>query len=82
MSTNSKKNTNFEGWETALDPENFNLVSILRFRHTKEDFSFNKSVEHTNISKFGSNIATMGEEKWRKVASDFNVSKVIHFKLK
>ncbi|CAB4487463.1 unnamed protein product [Rhizophagus irregularis] len=68
------ENANFEDWETALEPKNFNLISILKFRRKKEDFSFNKSVEHTNISKFISNVATM-DEKWRNVASDFSVSK-------
>lgn len=75
------ENANFEDWETALEPKNFNLISILKFRRKKEDFSFNKSVEHTNISKFISNVATM-DEKWRNVASDFSVSKVIYFKFK
>jgi len=76
MSTNLNINVSFEGWKTSLEPENFNLISILKFRRTKDDFSFNKSVEHTHISKFVSHVATTEERKWREVASALNVSKV------
>ncbi|CAI2195006.1 17355_t:CDS:2, partial [Funneliformis geosporum] len=65
------------GWKTALEPENFNLISILKFRRTKDDFSLNKSVEHTRISKFVSQVANTEERKWSEVASDLNVSKVM-----
>ncbi|CAG8593445.1 9041_t:CDS:2 [Ambispora leptoticha] len=62
----------FKGWETALDPENFTLLSILKFRQTRDDFSFNKSVEHTLISKFVSYVAETADKKWGKVASALN----------
>ncbi|CAI2194260.1 9813_t:CDS:10 [Funneliformis geosporum] len=59
----------FKGWENDLVPEDFSLLSILKFRKTKDDFSFNKKVEHTLISKFVSYVAENADENWRKVAS-------------
>ncbi|CAG8548214.1 20055_t:CDS:2 [Dentiscutata erythropus] len=58
----------FEGWEFALSPEQFNLVSILKFRRMKYDFTYKKSVEHTEIFKFVSYIAeTATDKKWKEV---------------
>ncbi|CAG8593136.1 1140_t:CDS:10 [Diversispora eburnea] len=65
---NEKDKDKFESWETALNPERFNLLSILNFRRTKDDFTFNKCVEHTLISKFVSHVA-ITNRKWGKVAS-------------
>ncbi|CAG8737819.1 9757_t:CDS:2, partial [Funneliformis mosseae] len=47
----------FEGWETALDPDTLSLLSILNFRKTKFDFTYDKRIEHLTISKFVSWIA-------------------------
>ncbi|RUP48522.1 hypothetical protein BC936DRAFT_144449 [Jimgerdemannia flammicorona] len=47
----------FEDWEKHLVPNDFNLHSILKFCLTKEDFSYDKSVEHTAISSFVSCLA-------------------------
>src|ERR1700726_3418645 len=52
-------------------------ISSLKFRYTKEDFSFSKSSEHTNILKFVLNVATMGEEEWRKEKLTFGHLKQI-----
>ncbi|RUP03058.1 hypothetical protein BC936DRAFT_140606 [Jimgerdemannia flammicorona] len=68
----SKIQQQFEGWEVDLDPENFNLLSLLKFRQSKGDFSFKKSVEHTLISKFVSYVEGSADEKWRKAASLLN----------
>ncbi|KAG9296336.1 hypothetical protein G9A89_014928 [Geosiphon pyriformis] len=63
----------FEGWENILDPNDFNLCSILEFRKNKDDFSFDKSTEHTLISKFVSHIATITTNTmWKKAASSLN----------
>ncbi|KAF0443007.1 hypothetical protein F8M41_003606 [Gigaspora margarita] len=63
----------FQGWEVALSPDQFNLVSILKFRHIKDDFMYNKSAEHTEISKFVLYIAeTSADENWKKAASALN----------
>ncbi|CAG8681964.1 385_t:CDS:2, partial [Funneliformis mosseae] len=60
----------FEGWEFALSPGQFNLISILKFRRTKDDFTYDKCAEHTEISKFVSYVAeTTTDENWKKVAS-------------
>ncbi|CAI2189530.1 9638_t:CDS:10 [Funneliformis geosporum] len=60
----------FEGWEFALSTGQFNLISILKFRRTKDDFTYDKCVEHTEISKFVSYVAeTTTDENWKKVAS-------------
>ncbi|CAG8608566.1 3683_t:CDS:10, partial [Ambispora gerdemannii] len=60
----------FDGWETVLNPDKFNLISIIKFRRVKDDFTYNKSAEHTEISKFVSYIAeTATGEKWKKAAS-------------
>ncbi|RUS13725.1 hypothetical protein BC938DRAFT_477707, partial [Jimgerdemannia flammicorona] len=63
----------FEGWENSLDPENFNLLSILEFRKNKDDLSSNKMIEHHTISRFVSHIATTTTNKiWKKAASSLN----------
>ena len=60
----------FAGWDTALDPKQFSLLSILKFRKTKEDFTFNKCVEHTEIDKFVFQIAnTTKDKRWNDAAS-------------
>ncbi|CAG8594142.1 46108_t:CDS:10 [Gigaspora margarita] len=61
--------------DIALDPENFNLLSILKFRRTKDNFTLNKSVEHTLISKFISYVATTNG-KWGKVASALSKNEI------
>ncbi|CAJ0842839.1 1918_t:CDS:2, partial [Entrophospora sp. SA101] len=49
---------------------NLTLISILRFRSVKQDFTYNKSVEHTLISKFLSYIAQISkDEKWIMAAN-------------
>ena len=53
-------------------PEDFSLLSILKFRKTKNDFSFNKKVEHTLVSKFVSYVAENADENWREAASILN----------
>ncbi|CAG8609118.1 5019_t:CDS:10 [Funneliformis mosseae] len=59
----------FEGWEATLSPEQFNLILILKFCHTKDDFTYDKSAEHTEITKFASYVAeTTTDENWRKAA--------------
>jgi hypothetical protein len=55
-----------------LDPEDFSLLSILKFRKKKDDFSLNRVVEHTLVSKFVSYVAENADENWRKVASILN----------
>ena len=62
----------FEGWQNDLDPDDFSLLSILKFRKKKDDFSFNRVVEHTIVSKFVSFVAENADENWRKVASILN----------
>ncbi|CAG8485990.1 16671_t:CDS:2 [Dentiscutata erythropus] len=60
----------FEGWETALDPDTLCLLSILSFRKTKSDFTYDKQIEHLTISKFVSWIAeSTTYEKWKKATS-------------
>ncbi|CAG8833995.1 8204_t:CDS:2, partial [Gigaspora margarita] len=57
----------------ALSPDQFNLVSILKFRRMKDDFTYNKSAEHTEISKFVLYVAeTSADENWKKAASALN----------
>ncbi|CAB4444325.1 unnamed protein product [Rhizophagus irregularis] len=58
----------FKGWENDLVPEDFSLLSILKFRKTKDDFSFNKKVEHTLVSKFVSYVAENADENWKEAA--------------
>ena len=59
----------FAGWETALHPKQFNLLSILKFRRTKDDFTYDKSAEHTEISKFVLHVAsTEKNEEWKNAA--------------
>src|SRR5262249_19646874 len=60
----------FDGWEVQLDPEDFNLLSILKFRKKKDDFTFNKKVEHAEITKFVSYVRrTATDERWKRSAS-------------
>lgn len=59
----------FEGWKESLNPNELSLLSILRFRRMKKDFSFDKSIEHTAISTFLSNtLQTTEDETWKKAA--------------
>ncbi|CAI2186908.1 17468_t:CDS:10 [Funneliformis geosporum] len=63
----------FEGWEMALDPDTFSLLSILNFRKTKLDFTCNKRVEHSMIFKFVIWIAEgTTDKKWKKATSVLN----------
>ncbi|GET04711.1 hypothetical protein GLOIN_2v1495217 [Rhizophagus clarus] len=63
----------FEGWEMALDPDTLCLLSILDFRKTKLDFSFDKHIKHLTISKFISYVTNnTTDEKWKKVTSILN----------
>ncbi|CAJ0826470.1 7734_t:CDS:10 [Entrophospora sp. SA101] len=63
-------NLKFEGFEDYLDKNNLTLISILRFRSIKQDFTYNKSAEHALISKFLSYIAQISkDEKWIMVAN-------------
>ncbi|CAG8787048.1 11830_t:CDS:2, partial [Racocetra persica] len=41
----------FEGWEMTLDSDNLSLLSILKFRKLKDDFTYNKHAKHFFISK-------------------------------
>jgi len=60
----------FEGFEDYLDKNNLTLISILRFHSIKQDFTYNKSAEHTLISKFLSYIAQVSkDEKWIMAAN-------------
>ena len=45
-----KTRLSFEDWKIFLDPGNLDLVSILNFRRKKEDFTFDKKIEHKAIS--------------------------------
>lgn len=57
-------------WETALDPDTLSLLSILNFRKTKFDFTYDKRIEHLTISKFVSWIAeSTTDKKWKKAIS-------------
>ncbi|CAG8774434.1 26705_t:CDS:2, partial [Dentiscutata erythropus] len=68
----------FEGWEFALSPDQFNLVSILKFRRMKDDFTYKKSVEHAEIFKFVLYIAeTATDKKWKEVASALKENEMI-----
>ncbi|CAG8639273.1 46258_t:CDS:2 [Gigaspora margarita] len=68
----------FEGWEFALSPDQFNLVSILKFRHMKDDFTYKKSVEHAEIFKLVSYIAEIAtDKKWKEVASALKENEMI-----
>jgi hypothetical protein len=51
-----------------LNPENFSLLSILKFHKKKDDFS----LEHTFVLKFVSYITENADENWKKVASILN----------
>jgi hypothetical protein len=63
----------FKGWETELSPDNLNLLSILTFRRSKSDFSFDKMIEHTAISTFVSYVAKISKDKkWMKAASNLS----------
>ena len=64
-----------------MDPQNFNLLAILKFRRGKDDFTFDKSTEHTFISKFVSYLAKSADGDWRRAASllDSAVLKVMLF---
>jgi hypothetical protein len=70
-----------------LDPDNLSLLSILKFRKTKEDFSYDKHYEHFMISKFVLYVAkTTSDEKWKKatyVLSDrmLKASLLLHLSL-
>jgi hypothetical protein len=71
----------FKGWKNSLDPQNFNLLAILKFRRGKDDFTFDKSTEHTFISKFVSYLAKIADGDWGRAASllDSAVLKVMYF---
>nr|CAG8491440.1 14317_t:CDS:10 [Entrophospora candida] len=63
-------NLKFEGFEDYLDKNNLTLISILRFCSIKQDFTYNKSAEHTLISKFLPYIAQISkDEKWIMAAN-------------
>ncbi|CAG8593354.1 8239_t:CDS:10 [Acaulospora morrowiae] len=60
----------FEGYEDALDPNSLSLLSILKFRRTKDGFSFDKHYEHFTISRFMLYVAKITtDEKWKKATS-------------
>ncbi|RIB21848.1 hypothetical protein C2G38_2034058 [Gigaspora rosea] len=68
-------NKKFENWETALDPDDLSLFSILNFRSLKDDFTYDKHLEHFTISKFVSYInrnKIPADEKWKKAFSVLN----------
>ncbi|RHZ60195.1 hypothetical protein Glove_357g42 [Diversispora epigaea] len=63
----------FDGWQTALDPENFTLLSLLEFRRTKGDFTYDSCKEHFAISKFLEKIESDTNQRWAAAAE--NISK-------
>ncbi|CAG8632221.1 2453_t:CDS:2, partial [Paraglomus occultum] len=56
-SATAQRLLSFDGWETALDPKNISLLSILKFRQTKDDFIYDAHEENFAISKFLTDIA-------------------------
>ncbi|CAG8665305.1 8385_t:CDS:2, partial [Paraglomus brasilianum] len=69
LSPKSMIQKHFKGWKNSLDPQNFNLLTILKFCQGKDDFMFDKSTEHTFISKFVSHLAKTSDGDWRRAAS-------------
>ena len=70
----------FTYWEVELSPDNFNLLSILTFRRNKNDFSFDKSIEHTAISTLALYVAnTTMDKKWKESASILNKTLKVKF---
>src|SRR5262245_24263778 len=53
---------------TALNPDTVSLLTILKFRRKKDDFSFDKHEEHLSISKFVEYVAKSETgRKWKDV---------------
>jgi hypothetical protein len=52
----------FDNWETALDPKDLSLLSILKFRQTKDDFTYDIHGENFAISKFLTDIAQISTD--------------------
>ncbi|CAG8522716.1 8946_t:CDS:2 [Cetraspora pellucida] len=69
----------FEGFEEHLDPNNLSLISILRFRRSKSDFTYSKLHEHALISKFLACISEIPE--WSEAALSLKKNGVIGKKL-
>jgi len=61
--TTLKTRLSFEDWKPSLDPGNLDLFSILNFRRKKEDFTFDKKIEHKAISTFASTVAVTATDE-------------------
>jgi hypothetical protein len=69
MSSVTDQQVSFNNWETVLDPENLTLLSILEFRQTKANFSYDIHKKNFNIFKFLANIVqTVTDAKWVSAA--------------
>ncbi|CAG8582247.1 4990_t:CDS:2 [Diversispora eburnea] len=64
----------FEGWEAALDPDSLSLLSFLSYRKTKDDFTYDRQIEHLSISKIGRSWAIMPKQppKWPDYVSGWD----------
>ena len=53
-----------------MDPDTLSLLSILNFRRTKFDFTYDKQTEHSMIFKFVSWVAeSTTNKKWENATS-------------
>ncbi|CAI2175052.1 9440_t:CDS:2 [Funneliformis geosporum] len=72
----SVRKLSFYGWQTILHPEELTLLSLLKFRRTKSDFTYNSREEHFAISKFLEEIIKSGtDQRWVDAANNISVKK-------
>ena len=74
MSVVNFRKLSFDGWETTLNPEILSLLSLLKFRRTKDDFTYNISDEHFAISKFLDEIVNSGtDQRWAVATKNISI---------
>ncbi|CAG8572782.1 24457_t:CDS:2 [Cetraspora pellucida] len=68
----------FDGWQTALKPENLTLLPLLSFRRTKDDFTYDSCKEHFAISKFLENLNfDTTDQQWVIAAESISVKQQV-----
>jgi hypothetical protein len=59
----------FEGWDKDLNSKNLSLHSLLEFRKTQDNFTFDKRVEHNLVVKFLTHLIHTAEKELSEAAS-------------
>ncbi|GBB97194.1 hypothetical protein RclHR1_29370002 [Rhizophagus clarus] len=68
------KKLSFDGWKTTLHYETLSLLSLLKFRRTKDDFTYSSRDEHFAISKFLEEIGNSStDQRWAVAAKNTSV---------